>query len=207
MCNVDNSAVSVWLTASVSGWESKWSRFNPGSHTVELCPDSLVHNTHCTGRTPTVQSCTLYNTSGNLQDQMRQHQISMFQSLHSGIQESTEYNKKPLTNESEQFQSPSIKADQKSSKTSVSWELSRNSQWSGVLLPCLGLGTRPSKTCYAPSLEIGLCYVSWNRVLLPNHNTLSGIAQVWIRLWYISTPSTSTIPNKIQGLAPLNQPN
>ena len=105
------------------------------ANTVKLCPDSLVHNTHCTGRTLTVQSCTLYSTSGNLPDQIRQHQISMFQSLHSGIQESTEYNKKPLTNERELFQSPSIKADQKSSKTSVSWELSRNSLWSRVLLP------------------------------------------------------------------------
>ena len=83
-----------------------------------------------------IQHCKwLHSSHSTLQAVIRPHQISMFQSLHSGIQDSNEYNKDPLTNESELFQSPSIKADQKSSKTSVSWELSRNSLWSRVLLP------------------------------------------------------------------------
>ena len=93
---------------------------------------------HVTRRGPirAIQHCKwLHSSHSTLQAVIRPHQISMFQSLHSGIQDSNEYNKDPLTNESELFQSPSIKADQKSSKTSVSWELSRNSLWSRVLLP------------------------------------------------------------------------
>ena len=169
----------MWLSASVSGWESKGSRFNTGQLSAAqhnkiqtqnnawnliwkcfICvlnvkwPHRKFHSLQLTGhvtrRGPirAIQHCKwLHSSHSTLQAVIRPHQISMFQSLHSGIQDSNEYNKDPLTNESELFQSPSIKADQKSSKTSVSWELSRNSLWS--------------------------------RVLLPTPNTLSGIAQVW----------------------------
>ena len=154
MCNVDNSAVSVWLTASVSGPYASGSRFNTGQPSPALptahCDITQAHWTELYTAQWASLRCTAQwasKISGNLPEQIRPHQISMFQSSHSGIQKSTEYNKEPLYSVQWQFQSPSIKATLKSSIP----QFLESSQ-----------GTH-----------------TWSRVLLPTPNTLSGIALVW----------------------------